>query len=467
MNKSLSGISTTTTLAFTPEAFLTNSITLTNHAGRVVDIKSVVTDFTVTESIYMTAVGISLNIKDEVNMFEEMQLIGQEIITIDLVREDNLAAATRKTIKLTFYVAEYPLYGRMSDRLHLQVYTITGISKHAYVSQFKSLSRAITGSTVSQIQKILINDLDVPAKTITVIGDPISQFQGIIPTMKPMDAIEWLRRRTYDKDGSPFYVFESVTGGIIIQSLSSMVKEKTNPLYATYTDSKTYDSEAISHEEYAQKAGCILEASSSIKMSKILSARSGAYASNNHYLDMSTKSYVVKIFDYDKHFNIQNTLENKSILSTKFKIKQFGINSEPVPLNKMWDASDSFIPLNILSYSADATVNNYQGMCRDHHDKNNAFTENLDTYIHDLHLFGDYTLNAGRRVKLRFPRAKDPTAERNDTDRINDAKVFDNTFTGFYLVTSVVHKFSTGDGYFCDIRVKRDSLSFNLVYEQV
>lgn len=465
MYKQSSGVSTVSALAYTPEAYLANAITLTNHSGKVMDIKAIITDFKISESIYMAGISVTLNIQDSVNFFEEMQLIGQEIIYIDLVREDNLPNAVKKTIKLTLYVTEYPLYGRVSTRQHVQVYAIIAVSEHAFISQFKSLSKAITGSTSEQIQNILKNDLNVPAERITVIGDPISQFQGIIPNMKPLDAIEWLRRRTYDKDGSPFYVFESVTGGIIIQSLSSMVKEKTNPLYATYTDSKGFTNNAITHEDYAQKAARILNASSTLKMSKVLGGTSGAYASTNHFLDMSTKSYNVKIFDYDKHFNIVNTLESRSTLSTKFKLKLYGSNSPAVPLNEMSGAYDSFIPLNSMSYSTNGNVNNYQGMSRDYYSRKNAFEENLDTYTHDLNLFGDYTLNAGRRVRLEFPKAKDPTAAPDNTDQLNDTKLFDSTFTGFYLVTAVVHKFSTADGYFCDVRVKKDSLSFNLVYE--
>jgi hypothetical protein len=457
---SFSGISTVSSTAFTPASYLVHSIDLTNHAGRVIDIKMVVTDFVVTESIYMTSVTAKFSIQDSVNLFEEMQLIGQETIRIKLFRQDNIINAFLKSIDLTFFVTEYPLYGRADGKQHMQVYTITGISEHAYVSQFKVISRAVTGLTSTLIQKILENDLLVPAKNISIIGDPISQFQGIIPNMKPLNAIEWLRRRTYDKDGSPFYIFQTVTRGIILQSLSSMLKQSTNPLYATYTDSKGYTETPISDKDYAQQASRILEVTSTLKLSKILGGMNGAYASSNHYLDISTKSYKVKFFDYNKHFNSKNTLQGNPILSNTFKIHEYGNNSEKVSLNEMVQASEEFIPLNVIAYSPDGNINNYQGMSRDFLDKANAFQENMETYIHDIHLMGDYTLNAGCRIKLQFPKAEDPSVKKIGAE-VQDTERYDSTFTGFYLAVSVVHKFGD-DGYYCDVRVKRDSLSFKL-----
>ena len=456
----LGGISTTTDVAFSPDSYLVDAIELTNHAGRMIDIRFIVTNFTISESIYLTSVSAKFSIQDSVNLFEEMQLIGQETIRIKLVRQDNIPGAVKKTIELQLYVTEYPLYGRVSAKQHVQVYMISAISKHAYMSQFKILSRAIKGPTSNQIFKILQNDLLVPASQITILGDPVTQFQGIIPSMKPLDAIEWLRRRTYDKDGSPFHIFESVTGGIILRSLSSLVREKTNPLYATYTDSRGFTKNPLTPEEYKQKASRILEVSSTLKLSKVSAGRNGAYASSNHFLDISTKSYIVKVFDYKKHFNTQNTLEAKSILSDKFKIQQYGVNSKEVPLNEMSQAADEFISLNAIAYSTDSTVDNYQGMGRDYIDKAKAFTENLETYIHELELFGDFTLNAGSRVKLQFPKAEDPTAKKNGAE-VQDAKLYDSTFTGFYLVTGVVHNFDD-TGYRCRVRVKKDSLSFKL-----
>lgn len=456
----LSGISTNTSAAFNPNSYLVTSIDLTNHAGRVIDISRIVTDFTINESIYLTSVTAKFSIQDSVNLFEEMQLIGQEIIRVKLVRKDNLPGAIEKTIDLTLYITEYPLYGRSTHKQHMQVYTISAISKHAYISQFKVLSRAVKGLTSNLIQKILQDDLLVPSSNITVIGNPISQFQGIIPNMKPLDAIEWLRRRTYDKDGSPFYIFESVTEGIILRSLSSMVKSKTNPLYATYIESKGYNARPITEKDYFSKASRIIEISSILKLSKVSAGRSGAYASTNHFLDMSTKTYVVTTFDYNKHFNVDNTLENNSTLSSKFKMSQFGVNSKKVPLNEMAEAADEFIPLNTIAYSNGSTINNYQGMARDHIDKANAFSENLETYIHELKLFGDYTLNAGRRVALQLPKAQDPTAKKDGAE-VQDANLYDSTFSGSYLVTGVVHKFDD-HGYYCNVRVKRDSLSFKL-----
>ena len=42
-----------------------------------------------------------------------------------------------------------------------------------------------------------------------------------------------------------------------------------------------------------------------------------------------------------------------------------------------------------------------------------SFTENLEFVMHDIQLFGDSFLNAGRVVELKFPKVMDPQEKRN------------------------------------------------------
>jgi len=454
------GISKNTSVAFTPTAYLVDSIILRNHHGRTLDIRMIVTEIEITESLYLPSVMIKLSIKDSVNLFEELELIGQETIEIKLLRQDNAKDAVKKTVTMSFFVTEYPVYGRPQAIQHTQVYSIVGISQHAYISQFKSISRAVSGLTSKVMSDIFTNDLYTDIGYMTMRGEPVTQFNGIIPNMRPLDALEWLRRRTFDKDGSPFFLYETISEGINLRSLTNLVNPDTNWLYYTYTDSRGFNREALSKEDYVQRAQRILDISSSMKLSKPLSGSDGAYSSTNHFVDISTKSYTTKVFDYDKDFNVKNTLEQKSTFSKKFTLPIAGPKSKFVSLNEMALAHQEFIPTNSLAFSTDAGISNYQGMARDLIHKASAFEENFETYVHDIELCGDFSFNPGRRIKLQFPKAEDPTANK-DGSNVKNSNRFDRTLSGYYLVTGVVHRFKD-DQYFIRARVKRDSLSFNL-----
>ena len=157
-----------------PEAYTIDSIMLRNYVGDIWDIQKIVTDFTITESIYHPGLVLSLNIKDVVNFMEEHRLTGHETITVNLSRKSFRSEAASKdkttypeidqSVSHLFYIAEYPLYGKFDNRV--QVYTLKGVSKHLYLSKFKKISRAYTGNIANFIKDVFETDLDVDSKNI-------------------------------------------------------------------------------------------------------------------------------------------------------------------------------------------------------------------------------------------------------------------------------------------------------------
>ena len=63
------------------------------------------------------------------------------------------------------------------------------------------------------------------------------------------------------------------------------------------------------------------------------------------------------------------------------------------------------------------------------------------------------------RSDLSLPPAVDPEANLKNNRSSNDPKK-DTYFSGKYVVTAAVHKFS--EKYFVDLKVKRDTLAFKL-----
>ena len=85
-----------------------------------------------------------------------------------------------------------------------------------------------------------------------------------------------------------------------------------------------------------------------------------------------------------------------------------------------------------------------------------SFSENLDATTHDVELFGDSFLNAGRVIELKFPKSQDPLTR--DTSQ---AEKYDDNLSGKYLIISAIHTSKDGE-YFTNVRVKKDSMSVTL-----
>ena len=211
-----------------PSTFRIKDIELYNHAGKSYIITSIVAEVVITESIYSNTLVCKLSIQDKSDLLNDFKLTGQETFNIRLQRTG--IDGSENDVNIDFHVTEYPVYGR-TDEKHTQIYKMTGISAHAYTSHFKRISRTIEGLTSTIIEDIFKGDLSAK---IEVDKKPITRFKGIINTQSPLNAVEWLRKKTYDNKKAPYYIYQTIDGVIHMKSHTSLVKQKK---YMTYYES--------------------------------------------------------------------------------------------------------------------------------------------------------------------------------------------------------------------------------------
>ena len=341
-------IKSNTDKALTPFTYVLDSISLTNHQGQKADIQNIVTDFTITESLYTAAMIIHLNVKDMANFIEEYQLIGQETIEVDMGRHE-FTSQNRINVKLKFYVTEYSMYGR-GNQANTQAYTIVGVTKHAYISPFKRISRAVNDAVSVIIRRILTNDLLIDAENISRMEFTTGRFNGVLPLMNPLDTCYWLLRRAFDPNSRPFFLYESMIDRIRMESLTSLIDDKKNPIYRTYRDAKIYSKSPGTAEYYKELAERIINISSDFKLSKVLpTVSNGAYAANNLFLDLSTKTIKKQSFSYAS-IDPESTLNKHSVLSKKFGVP-YENTAHVLRIDQTYDAFTEYLPINSLAYA--------------------------------------------------------------------------------------------------------------------
>jgi hypothetical protein len=452
----IANIKANTEKALTPFGYSLRGIILTNHKGDQADIQNIVIDFSITESIYTAALTLRLSVKDVANFIEEFQLIGQETIEIRLGRHEH-ESPDWTDIKIKFWVTEYPEFGR-STQQNTQIYSITGVTQQAYVSQFKRVSRAVSGLVSDEILKMV--QRDCMAERISTFDKTISRFSSALPLMHPLDSAYWMLRRAYDEQFSPFFLYETLIDGVNLRSLTNLISDKVNPIYRTYTDERLYSSDPNTPEDYQQRLTRILDVSSDFKLSKVLPNLSGgAFSSNNMYLDLSTKTIQRQQFNYQKAFDGSQTMNKYSVLSDKFTIP-YELPDQQVKISETYDAFTEYVPTNSLAYSTDGSVFNYHSLLTNRAGKINSRIETMDTIVHDLMVAGDFNLSVGKKVIVQIPKSIDPRQFDQSTMKGKFDDLYDRTVSGTYLITSLVHHFS--DQYHCKMRVKRDSLTYDL-----
>ena len=228
----LSNISLNSAEALIPTAYSIQEIIFRNHSGKELDLKALITDFSITESIYRPSLLLSMNVKDPVNIMEELQISGQETIRVTLARKP-YGEDIEDLVSLNFIVTEYPIFGRFANRL--QVYSLRGVSPHAYVSELKKVSRAFSGTIQDFVSEVLKDDLGISDDMMEISAASTAFISFIVPNMAPLDAIHWAIRRAYDQAGSPFYFYQRLDGVIVLESQAEMVSRDA---YKEYKDGK-------------------------------------------------------------------------------------------------------------------------------------------------------------------------------------------------------------------------------------
>lgn len=440
-------------LSGNPFTYKIESIILRNHAGVARDISAIITDFTITESIYRHCLVLKANIKDHNNVMEDLSLIGQEKISVRLTRQGR-GEDTSKELEHDFYVSEYPLYSKFPNRL--QVFTITAVSEHAYLSQMKLVTRAYRKqNSIEIVKNILTEYLKYDPNSIYTTPEATRNFAGIIPALHPIDAISWVLRRTFGTNDTPVYCFETLAEPkkMRIVSHHEMANSK---VYRKYVDGLFYNFKDVnSAENYRQAESRIIELASNLNLSKFSSASKGAYASTSIAVDIARKKYDVHRYNYLNEFARmrQSTLAKNPILSDKFRVDE----------KKLSDYDDTmvrYLPVNSLSQ--DDNPENYHWASTDNAlNRHAAYLENLDTFVHDVRVAGDFGLGAGKVVELRLAKPMDPDNPRTSVNNKADLRDLEDTLmSGKHIITSLTHHFEKD--YFCTMRVKRDSLNEKL-----
>lgn len=423
------GIEPNTQKVVVPTAYFIRSIIMTNHRGDKIDIENIVADFSISESIYSPTLILKMNFKDSGNFIEQWEICGQETIRISLARQ-GIPDDEKETFDHEFYVTEYPMFARPIDST--QVFSCRGVSRHAYISGLTMISRAVAGNTIDIASGILTSDLGIERKN-QVLDRSTSVFEGIIPRFEPLLAIDWLRRRTYDQNSCPCFFYETMSGKVHLRTLTSLFEEET---YRTYSMTELSGGKSLGEEDYLTRATKIMDITSDIKMSKMFQSQAGAFSGKALHLDIASKKFHVE--SYDDLAGKRPMIDKYPILSPHFRIRDKNLGQ-------------------ISSYgeyiSTNSNVPNYSGLAKNNSLRATSSLEKLESICHDITIAGDFDLASGRKINLRIPKPLVP-------EFIGSGSPLDVVMSGNYLVTSVVHSFSSI--YTCSVRIKKDSLAFDL-----
>ena len=212
--------------------YVLKEVLITNHAGKKVNVKNIMTELNIYESIFKSAVTGSLVLTDATNQIARMQLQGLERVSFHLKtpgvaygRED-VVDATEETGE-PFYI--YKISDRKQATPGLTHYTLHFASREFMRNMRTKVSQAYDGKYDRAVIDIMKdkNYLDSRKK---LHYEPTGNANKIvIPNLPPLDAINMIAKRSIsDKSNNVGYYFYETTTGYYFRSWASMITSQGN-----------------------------------------------------------------------------------------------------------------------------------------------------------------------------------------------------------------------------------------------
>ena len=213
-----------------------NHVFLHDHMGGVTDIKKMMAELNVFESIFKNALTGSIVITDAQNLISKLEINGTERISFQLSTPG--ANDSRSMIDASVETGQPFYVYKITDRRQIApgtlLYTLHFASREFIRNLRTKVSQTYRGEIYPQIIKILTDKNYLDSKK-ELSYEPTGNINDVvIPNMRPFDAINMIAKRTMPKNsGGVGYYFYETTKGLYFRSWDNMVTVKGSQIRDT------------------------------------------------------------------------------------------------------------------------------------------------------------------------------------------------------------------------------------------
>jgi hypothetical protein len=443
--------------------YVLKNVVLTNHVGFKVDIKYLMLELNIYESIYKNAVTGSVVIADEGNQIARMSIQGLEQIAFHLKtpgvaygRED-VIDASEKTGE-PFHV--YKISDRKQATPGLTVYTLHFASREFMRNMRTKVSQAYDGKYDRAVIDIM-KDKDYLDTRKKLHYEPTGNGNKIVvPNLPPFDAINMIANKSMaDKSKGVGYYFYETTGGYYFRSWASMITHQGEfaraPKQQFYYQPLKMDSNSKSTDQtHIERAYQSVESYEFVNNFHDVAANTtlGTYGHRVISHNLFDKSYDIS--DYKFHNEYRNTPHTDTVGThghNKFPIMDTPVDYDNA--DNLSDYTESRVSLQTTTpFLHDKDVGNYgleplqDGLkTGEQISQGNQVTEGTAL---KLVIKGQSNLQAGDLIQFNL----------KDVNSANKDNTNDPRFSGNYIITKIRHQV-TGDQYRMILECAKDSVA--------
>ena len=418
-----------------PNGYVIESITLESHFKKKIEITQIVQNITILQSIYRISVELEIIIVDNNNYFRELELCGQEKITLVFSKKENLKKDKKpQSVTKEFFVYEFPFLTKTSE--NTQVFKLRCSSNHTLKNIYKYISGYYSDTAENILKNILIEKLGIDKNNIIVSENIDKKVSLIIPNIRPFDAISLILKRFVDNNNAPVFCYETLNDKINIKSYTEIIEQKEIDKYS-YSELNAVGEKTFTPEEYEKMKFGIRSLSCEKGFSKFKRLNEGAYCSSLESFDIATRTYKKEDFS-SKDLSMKSLYPNKTFSPN--------LNFENESFDQLYLSKKDFLPINSKSFENDSS---YSQVGLNVTKYRNSYIANMEHFTLELEIAGDFDLYPGKVIEIETR-----YYEENDNYGKNITGT-DEYISGKYIIISVIHTIEKQ--FLSKIIVKRDS----------
>ena len=213
-----------------------NNVFLHSHMGDLIDIKKMMVELNIFESIFKNALTGSIVIADAQNLIAKLEINGTERISFKLKTPGSVDPRSMIDASVEtghpFYV--YKITDRRSIAPGTLLYTLHFASREFMRNLRTKVSQTFRGNIAYQVIKIMMDENYLDSKK-EISYEPTGNINDVvIPNMRPFDAINMIAKKSLpEKSGGVGYYFYETTKGVYFRSWDNMVTVKGSQIRDT------------------------------------------------------------------------------------------------------------------------------------------------------------------------------------------------------------------------------------------
>ena len=434
--------------------FSLENITIHNHEDNLaVDIKGLVVEFNIYESIFANALTGSLVISDSTGLIGKLPVQGTERLTFKLSTPGTLPIDCTEESGNPMYV--YAVSDKQQDGDTKEIYTLHFASREFLRNIRTRVSQAYSGRMNEMVASIVGDENYLDSRKTLNVQKTRNQDKITIPNMHPFQAINLLQKRAMADDSqSVGYHFYETPRGFHFRSWESLfVDSRGNPRVAkqsfeymqgNMTDSTAYskDENRVTHDYQSVEGYRFINSSHDVATNQA----SGTYANRVISHNLYDKSYKISDYHYHNYFNDTKHLDGNKVpvVNTPVDFDDKSISDYPESKISVMPTSRFIHNEDTGAFGIDVEQDGITTAAR-----LSQYNQVLGGTRIEMTIKGQSYLEVGDVVQFNLQ-----TVE----NKKNSQGKFDPQYSGRYVITKIRHRVTKTD-YVNVIEIVKDSVA--------